>query len=178
MKIQILDASMAADKHPQLVGLLLDALAHGASMGLPPALTLRDAEDYWRAVRVALAGGTRVLLAATHEGRLAGTVQLELYQRANCRDGAEVQKMMVHSHLRRRGIGSVLLRAAEAETREMGRSLLFLDTEAGSGAEALYHGLGYTRVDALDDAQDHALAAGCARPTAIYYKSLLMPELA
>ena len=174
MKILALDAPTAAAMQPQLAGLLLDALAHGAAMDLPSTLTAREAADYWQGMQAALAGGSRVLLAAVHEGGLLGAVQLEFYQRPNGCDGAELQKMMVHSGARRRGIGSVLLRAAEAETRELGRSLLFLDTEAGSGAEELYHGLGYTRVDALAD----TLAEDCARPTAMYYKSLLMPELA
>ena len=169
MKIQSLDADAAAGARLQLADLLLDALVPGPAMGFPAGLGLRDAEQYWREVEAALAAGTRMLLAAAHEGTLVGAVQLELYRRPGGCDGAELQKMMVHSRVRRRGIGSVLLRAAEAETRELGRSLLFLDTEAGSGAEHLYHGLGYTRVDE---------AAEAASPTAIYYKSLLMPELA
>jgi acetyltransferase len=170
MKIHPLDARAAAELRPQLVDLLLDAVAHGASMGFADALAPREAERYWRSVELGLVDRRRVLLAASHEGRLVGTVQLEVYPRPNGCDGAELQKMMVHSRARRRGIGSVLLRAAEAETRALGRTLLFLDTEAGSGAEHLYHGLGYTRV-----AEVRANAAG---PTAVYYKSLLMPELA
>ena len=71
------------------------------------------------------------------------------------------------SRARRRGIGSVLLRAAEAETRALGRTLLFLDTEAGSAAETLYHGLGYTRVEALVDA---------ASPTAIAANTVAAPQ--
>ena len=169
MKIQSLDPGAVGAARAQLVDLLLDALAQGPAMGFPAGLGRRDAELYWRDVEAALAAGTRVLLAAAHEGTLVGTVQLELYRRPGGCDGAELQKMMVHSRVRRRGIGSVLLRAAEAETRDLGRSLLFLDTEAGSGAEFLYHDLGYIRVDE---------AAGETGPTAIYYKSLRLPELA
>jgi acetyltransferase len=169
MKIQSLDTAAAGAMRAQLADLLLDALASRAVMGFPAGLERRDADAYWGEVQAALADGSRVLLAAAHEGTLLGTVQLELYRRPHGCDGAELQKMMVHSRARRRGIGSVLLRAAEARTRELGRSLLFLDTEAGSGAEHLYHGLGYTRVDEAADADS---------ATAIWYKSLLMPELA
>jgi len=169
MKIELLSASTLDALRPQLIALLLDALAQGPAMGFPSALSAREADQYWRGVQDGLLDGTRMLLAATHESTLAGIVQLELYRRPSGCDGAELQTMMVHSRARRRGIGSVLLRAAEAETRALGRTLLFLDTEAGSAAETLYHGLGYTRVEALVDA---------ASPTAIYYKSLLMPELA
>jgi len=169
MKIELLTAPRLDAVRPQLADLLLDALAHGARMGFPAALTARAADHYWCGVQAGLQDGTRMLLAASHEGTLAGIVQLELYRRPHGCDGAELQTMMVHSRARRRGIGSVLLRAAEAETRALGRTLLFLDTEPGSAAEVLYHGLGYTRVDALADDDG---------PTAIYYKSLRMPELA
>jgi acetyltransferase len=170
MKIQALNAATAGAVRMQLVDLLLDALAHGGSIGFPPGLSACEAERYWRDVQAAMLDGSRMLLAAVHEGTLVGAVQLELYGRPHGCDGAELQTMMVHSRMRRRGIGSVLLRAAEAETRALGRSLLFLDTEAGSGAEALYHDLGYTRVDAAPDC--------AAAPTAVYYKSLSMPVLA
>jgi len=169
MKIELLSAPAIDTHRPQLVELLLDALAHGAAMDFSPGLGWREADQYWCGVQAAMGEGTRVLLAACHEGTLLGAVQLELYRRPDGCDGAELQKMMVHSRVRRRGIGSVLLRAAEAETRELGRTLLFLDTEAGSPAEVLYHGLGYTRIDA---------AADEAGSMAIYYKSLRMPELA
>ena len=174
MKIHPLDANSAGDFRPQLTDLLLDAFAHGASMGFTSAPAAPELDRYWRGVQAGVRDGSRMLLAASHEGRLLGTVQLELYQRPNGCDGAELQKMMVHSRARRRGIGSVLLRAAEAETRALGRTLLFLDTESGSGAEHLYYGLGYTRVAEV------AQPAGgpTAGRTAVYYKSLLMPVLA
>jgi acetyltransferase len=170
MKIQALNASTASAVRIQLVDLLLDAVAHGVPMGFPACPCAGEADSYWRQVQAALLDGSRMLLAASHEGTLVGAVQLELYGRPHGCDGAELQAMMVHSRMRRRGIGSVLLRAAEAETRALGRTLMFLDTEAGSGAEALYHDLGYTRVD---DVPDHGAA-----PTAVYYKSLSLPVLA
>lgn len=169
MKIQSLDAAAAGAVRAQLIDLLLDALGQRAMMGFPAGLRWVDADAYWRGVEAAIVDGSRVLLAAVHEGTLVGAVQLELYRRPGGCDGAELTRMMVHSRVRRRGIGSVLLRAAEAETRELGRTLLFLDTESGSGAEHLYHDLGYTRVEEAEDG---------AGATAIYYKSLLMPELA
>jgi acetyltransferase len=176
MKIHQLDATAADSARTQLVDLLLDAVANGASLGYLAGLTPQEADQYWRGVSAALAAGSRVLLVAAHEGTLVGTVQLALCQRPNGSHRAEVQKMMVHSRVRRRGIGSVLLRAVEAEARELRRNLLFLDTEAGSGAEQLYHGLGYTRVGEVPDYA--ASPGGQLRAAAIYYKSLLTPELA
>jgi acetyltransferase len=174
MKIHKLDAAACGDLHAQLADLLLDAVAHGASLGFLSSLDADEARRYWDGVRAAVGDGARVLLAATHEGALLGSVQLELCQKANGRNRAEVQKMMVHSGVRRRGIGGVLMRAAEAEARALRRGLLFLDTEAGSGAEQLYHGLGYTRVG---EVPDYACTPGGAlHPTAIYYKTLPVTE--
>jgi acetyltransferase len=167
MKIHRLDAAAADGARTQLVDLLLDAVANGASMGFPAGLRPGDADHYWQGVSAQLGAGSRVLLAASHEGTLAGAVQLDLCQGADGGDRAEVQTMMVHSRVRRRGIGSVLLRASEAEALALGRRLLFLDLEAGSGAEQLYQWLGYTRAGQV---------SGEVRN--VYYKTLLSAELA
>lgn len=170
MKISPLDAIETERRMPQLVALLLDSVAHGASVGFVAPLEAEEAAQFWRGVRDAVADGSRVLLVAEQEGAIVGTVQLDLCQRANGGNRAEVMKMLVHSAARRRGIGSVLLRAAEAEALERRRGLLFLDTEAGSGAEALYAGLGYARVGELPE---HSCTPGGEwRATAIYYKTL------
>jgi acetyltransferase len=176
MKICKLDAAACREARFQLVDLLLDAVANGAAPGFLSGSGSQAAERYWSGVETAVAEGSRLLLAAAHEGTLVATVQLDLCQRPNGSHRAEVQKMMVHSRVRRRGLGSVLLRAVEAEARELRRPLLFLDTEAGSGAEQLYHCLGYTRVGEIP--ANAGAPGGRLQPTAIYYKSLFAPEAA
>jgi acetyltransferase len=176
MKIYKLDAGGCMEVRAQLVDLLLDAVAGGASLGFLEDIGTAEAVHYWNSVRTALADGARVLLVAAHEGMMVGTVQLDLCQRDNGGHRAELQKMMVHSRVRRRGLGSVLLRAAEAEARELRRGLLYLDTEAGSGAEQLYRSLGYTCVGEIPDYA--CTPGGSWHPTAIYFKSLFPPAQA
>jgi len=156
MKILLLDAQACDVMRAQLADLSLDVLG----------LDSRQAHGDRQAVRAAVAAGTRRLLAASHDGALIGTVQLDLCQRPGGGRRADVQALMVHSRARRRGIGGVLLRAAEAEARALGRDVLHLAAESGSGAEALIHDLGYVRID------------GAAGTHATYTKTLLMAEAA
>ena len=58
---------------------------------------------------------------------------------------ADLSKMLVHRRARRRGVGAAILRAAEQVARELGKSLLVLDT-ASADAERLYARLGWVRV--------------------------------
>jgi acetyltransferase len=118
MKILLLDAQACDVLRGQLADLLMDALD----------LDRRQALCHWQDVRMAVAAGTCRLLAASHDGTLIGAVQLDLSQRTDGRRRADVQALMVHSRARRRGIGGVLLRAAEAEARAPGRDTTTLLT--------------------------------------------------
>jgi acetyltransferase len=159
---------------PELVDLLADVVDNGASVGFLAPLASGDGRDYWNGVAQAIADGSRVMLVAMRGGDLAGTVQLDLCQKANGGHRAEVQKLMVAGSARRAGVASLLMRAAEAQAQERKRGLLFLDTEAGSGAEGLYQSLGYTRVGELPDFACNP--GGQWRPTAIYFKTLFAPR--
>ncbi len=56
---------------------------------------------------------------------------------------AEIAKMMTKLEARGRGIGSRLLAEAERRARELGRTLLNLDTATQNGASAFYEKNGY-----------------------------------
>jgi GNAT superfamily N-acetyltransferase len=97
-------------------------------------------------------------------------VQLELATRSNSRSRAEVQKLLVHSAARRRGVATQLMDALEAHALATGRTLLILDTESGSGAEPLYRNRGFTEVGQVPryaGRPDGSLIA-----TTIFYKHL------
>ena len=174
MQIKMLDAAGVRSHAPQLRALLLDAVAHGASVGFVMPLAIDVADGYWVDVIRAVEGGSRILLAAWREHVLVGTVQLDLCMKANGSNRAEVQKLLVHSGARRDGVGSALMEAAEMQALALRRGLLFLDTEAGSHAEALYARLGYTRVGELPEYC--ATPDGEWRATAIWYKTLFLRE--
>lgn len=170
MDILLLDAESVDAARPQLAALLLDAVAHGASVGFLAALGAGEADTYWRGVQDAVADGSRLVLAARDGAALVGTVQLDLCGRPNGANRAEVQKLLVHSGARRGGIATALMAEVEAQALARRRGLLFLDTEAGSGAEALYRRLGYTRVGELPEFASSP--DGTWRATAIYFKTL------
>ncbi|MEN3276073.1 MAG: acetyltransferase [Massilia sp.] len=174
MQIRMLDGPGVTAHAAQLRGLLLDAVAHGASVGFVMPLADAAADAYWCDVRDAVAAGTRILLVGWREHVMVGTVQLDLCMKPNGINRAEVQKLLVHSGARRLGIATALMAAAEMQALALRRGLLFLDTEAGSNAESLYLRLGYTRVGELPEYC--ATPDGAWRATAIYYKTLFMRE--
>ncbi|MGL4242748.1 MAG: GNAT family N-acetyltransferase, partial [Beijerinckiaceae bacterium] len=57
---------------------------------------------------------------------------------------ADVAKMLVLRSHRGRGIGAALMQGIEAEALKAGKSLLILDTTAGSAADRLYRRMGWT----------------------------------
>src|SRR5262245_13682324 len=143
------DADAARTLLPQLVVLLQDAVAGGASIGFMPPLLHAEAIAYWNGIITDLAGGTRVLLVAMQDGKVAGSVQLEPAGRANGAHRAEVQRLIVHRSARRQGLGRALMAALEDHARHTGRTLLVLDTREGDPSEALYERCGYTRVGVI-----------------------------
>ncbi|GAB3458608.1 GNAT family N-acetyltransferase [Massilia terrae] len=159
---------------PELADLLRDAVQHGASVGFLPPLGMSEALGYWLEVRAAVADGSRIALVALRSGTLAGTVQLELCRKANGKNRAELQKLLVHSDARRSGIASALLAEAEAQAMALKRGLVYLDTEAGSGAEGFYRACGYTRLGELPDYCCDT--TGHWRATAIWFKQLFVPQ--
>jgi ribosomal protein S18 acetylase RimI-like enzyme len=156
---------------PELLAVLDDAVAGGASVGFLPPLDPDEGRAYWRAVSTAIGEGSRVLLVArVAGGPIVGTVQLDLATRANGLHRAEVSKLLVARSARRQGLGRRLMLALEGAAQRLGRTTIVLDTRQGDPSEALYAGLGYHLVGAIPA---YARSAdGSLHPTAFYYKLL------
>jgi GNAT superfamily N-acetyltransferase len=141
--------STVAEAHVQaLADLLIDCVEGGASVSFMLPLTRERAVAFWRKVADGVARGERALLVAEDAGGLLGTVQLVLEQPENQPHRAEVAKMLVHRRARRRGIGALLMQAAEQEAREHRKTLLVLDTSSAE-AERLYARAGWQRVGVI-----------------------------
>lgn len=170
MIIRTLTADEITAAMPALAGLLDDSVASGASVGYLLPLDRELAVAFWRGIAADVAAGTRVMLVAEEEGGIAGTVQLGLATRPNSLHRAEVQKLLVHTRHRGRGIARRLMQALEAEAVAIGRTLLVLDTKKGDLAEGLYEKMGYVR---LGDIPDYVCdETGAFHATVVFYKHL------
>jgi GNAT superfamily N-acetyltransferase len=169
LEIVRLDATAFARAAEPLAELLVDAVAGGASVGFLPPFRHVEAVAWWRTLQQDVATGAVVVLAASLEDRIVGTVQLRLAQWPNARHRAEVPKLLVDSSVRRRGVGRSLMAEIERVARSAARTLLVLDTIVDSDAERLYEALGWTRVASIPE---YAMHDGQLRPTTIFCRIL------
>lgn len=157
---------------PSLCELLIDTVHNGASVGFLAPLSVDRAARYWEQVFASLGAGL-LLWVAEEEGNVAGSVQLAPSQKENGRHRAEIQKLFVLSAFRGQGIASRLMSAAEMAARAGDRTLLVLDTLAGSGAEAVYRHLGWQRAGEIPN---YAASPDGQLHATVYYYKLLAPE--
>lgn len=171
MKIVLLNAATLPIYRSELASLLIDAVSHGASIGYNTrSLSQEEAESYYHGLRPAITKSTLLLWIARDEVGIVGTIQLDLCQKPNGLNRAEVQKLLVHSRSRRAGIGHKLIIEMENTAVQLHRGLLYLDTEAGSPAESFYRAQGYRY---MGEIPDYACTPdGYYHPTAIYFKRL------
>ena len=169
-----LDLNRSEELLNALDALLRDAVESGASVGFLPPLATEQSRAFWQETLDEVAAGTRLALGAWLDKQLVGTVHLALATKANARHRGEVQKLLVHTTARRRGIAQHLLDAIERAALGSGRTLLVLDTEQGSDAERLYKRVGYTEAGVVPH---YAFtSAGPLIATVIFYKELDRPQ--
>ncbi|MFS2166701.1 N-acetyltransferase family protein [Variovorax sp. Varisp62] len=153
-----------------LAAVLADCVEGGASVSFMQPLTEERARAFWRHVADGVARGERALLVAEDAEGIVGTVQLVLAQPENQPHRAEVSKMLVHRRARRKGIGALLMQAAEQVARERGKTLLVLDTSSAE-AERLYARVGWTRVGVIPGFALLPQGGLCA--TTFFYRELI-----
>ena len=153
-----------------LSDVLIDCVEGGASVSFMLPMTRAKAETFWRGVAAGVARGERIVVAAEDpDGTIVGTAQIILDQPENQPHRGDLGKMLVHRRVRRRGIGALLLAAAERQAAEAGKTLLVLDT-ASDDAERLYERAGWQRCGVIPD---YALwPGGGFCPTTYYFKFL------
>lgn len=103
--IRRVTAELLDDLAPGLATLLVDAVAHGGSLGFHHPLDPAEAETYWESLRPEIEAGSRVVLVAENDGVVVGSGQLVLPSLPNARHRTELQKLCVLSTCRSQGIG-------------------------------------------------------------------------
>lgn len=136
--------SVTPNELQALAELLIDCVEGGASVSFMHPLSMAKALEFWRGVADAAGRAERALLIAEDATGIVGTVQLVLAQPENQPHRADLSKMLVLRRARRRGLGALLMAAAEQAARDCAKSLLVLDT-ASADAERLYERLGWQR---------------------------------
>lgn len=169
IRIRRLD-SVATRDIDDLCDVLIDCVEGGDSIGFMLPMTRAKAEGFWESAVASAARGERVILVAEDAAhRIVGTVSIVWAPMENQPHRADVAKMQVHRRARRRGIGKLLLEAAEGVALEAGRSVLVLDT-ASADAERLYARGGWQRCGVIPK---YALMPdGAYCDTTVFYKLL------
>ena len=168
--IKRISATEAKSILPGLISLLQDSVESGASVGFLMPLSFEPNETYWLETLDHIESGERVLLVAHVDNELAGAVQLDLATKPNALHRAEVQKLLVHTRYRNRGIARALMAELERVALELNRTLLVLDTLQGSEAENLYPSCGYSCAGMIPNYA--RISDGSLQPTVLFYKVL------
>jgi GNAT superfamily N-acetyltransferase len=152
-----------------LAALLIDAVDSGAGVSFMRDLTVAQAEAWWRSV-LASSSPRAIILTASDERGVVGTVQVQPSWAPNQPHRGDVAKLMVHRRAQGRGIARKLMTTIEHRAAQAGFTLLVLDTVKGSAAERLYTGLDWTRVGEVPDFALNPDGSLC--DTVFFYKRL------
>jgi GNAT superfamily N-acetyltransferase len=170
VRISVLDAPVADAALDSLAAILVDCVEGGASVSFMSPFSHQDGVTFFHKVARSVASGDTVLLAATLDGRIVGTVQLGLDTPPNQPHRADIKKMLVHRSARGRGIGAALMSEVEEEARRRGRWLLVLDTVPGESGYRLYTRAGWTQTGIVPNYAMFPDGRLC--DTAVFWKSL------
>jgi ribosomal protein S18 acetylase RimI-like enzyme len=114
---------------------------------------VRDETYLARIADVAERAHRTEILVAAENGRILGSLSLELTTRVNADDDpleahrAHIRMLGVAADAQRKGVGTALMREAERRAVEAGkREMTLHTTQRMTGAQGLYDQLGYERI--------------------------------
>ena len=154
---------------PRLAEILIDAVDTGAGVTFLWPLEKHVAEGFWRKTADSVKDGGTIQFVAEDKGVIAGTVLLQKAWAPNQPHRCEVTKLLVHRDFRRKGIGTLLMRALEDKARKLSFALITFDTVAHGSPEKFYRELGYTCAGYIPD---YAYGREGLHDTALFYKKL------
>ncbi|MES0807914.1 GNAT family N-acetyltransferase [Roseibium sp. SCPC15] len=155
---------------PELGNLLRACVEDGAGIGFVLPLEKEQAEAFWASRLPSIENCDAFMMVAREQGEITGVVMLALALQDNGQHRAEVAKLMVHPHHRRKGIARKLMAAVDGLALSLDRWLLVLDTVTGDRAESLYPTCGYRKVGVIPD---YAYGShGSLDATTVFYKDL------
>lgn len=150
--VGILDPDALETHLAALNSILVQSVAAGAAIGFLQPVAPDAAARFWAGdVLADLRAGRRVLFVAQRGGRAVGTVQLVIAMPKNQPHRCELAKMIVDPACRRQGIGRALVSTALEHARQIGKTLVTLDTRTGDVAETLYRAAGFEVAGVIPD---------------------------
>jgi GNAT superfamily N-acetyltransferase len=153
-----------------LADVLVDCVEGGDSVSFMLPMTQAKADAFWRGAAASAQRGERqIVIAEDAHGDIVGTVSVIWAQPENQPHRADVAKMLVHRRARRRGVGAMLLSAAERVAREAGKTVLVLDTSSKE-AERLYERSAWQRCGTIP--RYALMPDGAVCDTVVFYKLL------
>lgn len=142
--IKKLNASNLTASFDPLSALLKECVEAGANVNFILPFSNEEALSYWKEnAYPAVLSDIRRFWIAKVDGEIAGTVQLIKTLSPNQEHRCEVTKLLVHPKFRRRGIADQLMTTLIEEARQLGKTLITLDTVTDSPAQQLYERHGF-----------------------------------
>ncbi|NTE85177.1 GNAT family N-acetyltransferase [Agrobacterium rubi] len=168
--IRMLNGEETLAALPDLCDVLSDCVNDGASVGFMLPFAPADATAFWQNVAKTVDNGHTIHVVAEVDGKIVGTVQVELASKPNQPHRGDLIKLLVHRASRGLGLSRKLMERAETEAASRGRTLLVLDTATGSTAEAIYPRFGWERVGVIPDYALFPDGTPCS--TTLFYKRI------
>ena len=147
--IEVVDPAEYPELCDRLGQVSADGVASGPGLDFMLPFSTADGAAWWQARTDEVTTGRRIVLVARDQGEVVGTVSINPAQARNQPHRAELDKLIVHSADRHRGVATRLMDAAATTARDHGLRLLTLECVAGGTQQDFYEALGYTAVGTI-----------------------------